>query len=81
MKHIPCDFKCKFDGRKCNLSQNWNIDQCRCECESSVNDPACKGDHVWNPSICNYEIVEYLKIYAYIKVMIQYLHAMRLETR
>ena len=30
-KNIPCECKCKFDGRKCNLNQNWNKDKCRCE--------------------------------------------------
>ena len=23
-KHISCECKCKFDGRKCNLDQWWN---------------------------------------------------------
>ena len=22
-KHISCEYKCKFDGRKCNLNQKW----------------------------------------------------------
>ena len=30
-KDISCERKCKFDGRKCNLNQNWNNDKCRCE--------------------------------------------------
>ena len=24
-KHTLCECKCKFDGRKCNSSQWWNI--------------------------------------------------------
>ena len=27
-KHISCKFQYKFDGRKCNLNQNWNNDKC-----------------------------------------------------
>ena len=27
-KHIPCEFKCKFDGRKCNSDQWWNNNKC-----------------------------------------------------
>ena len=32
-KHLSCECKCKFDGRKCNSSQWWNNDKCRCECK------------------------------------------------
>ena len=31
-KHISCEYKCKFDGRKCNSNLWWNNDKCRCEC-------------------------------------------------
>ena len=27
-KHIPCEWKCKFDGRKCNSNQWWNNNKC-----------------------------------------------------
>ena len=30
-KHISCECKSKFDGRKQNSDQRWNIDKCRCE--------------------------------------------------
>ena len=32
-KHIPCECKCNFDGRKCNLDQWCNSDKCWCECK------------------------------------------------
>ena len=32
-KHMPCECKCKFDGRKCNSDQWWNDDKYRCECK------------------------------------------------
>ena len=27
-KHLLCECKCKFDGRKCNSDQKWNKDKC-----------------------------------------------------
>ena len=35
-KHISCECKCKFDGRKCNSNQKWNNDKCRCECKKNI---------------------------------------------
>ena len=32
-KHISCDCKCKFDGRKCNSNQKWNKNTSRCYCK------------------------------------------------
>ena len=30
-KHISCECKCKFDGRKCKSDQWWNSNKCWCE--------------------------------------------------
>ena len=30
-KHVSCEYKCKFDGRKSDSSQKWNNDKCQCE--------------------------------------------------
>ena len=27
-KHTSCEYKCKFDDRKCNSNQNWDNDKC-----------------------------------------------------
>ena len=27
-KHISCEYKCKFDGPKCNSNQWWNNNKC-----------------------------------------------------
>ena len=32
IKLISCEWKCKFDERKCNLNQWWNNNKCQCEC-------------------------------------------------
>ena len=28
-KHISCEYKCRFDARKCNSDQWWNNDKCQ----------------------------------------------------
>ena len=33
-KHISCEFKCRFDGRKCKSDQWWNNDKCQCKCKN-----------------------------------------------
>ena len=42
-KHISCECKCKFDGRKCNSYQLWNNDKCRCECKKRH---VCEKDYI-----------------------------------
>ena len=56
-KHISCECKCRFDGRKCNSDQWWNNNKCQCECKKSH---VCEKDHVWNPATCNCENRKYL---------------------
>ena len=48
-KHISCECKYKFDGRKCNSDQSWNNDKCRCECKKGH---VCEKGYIWNPSTC-----------------------------
>ena len=31
VKHISCDFKCKFNSLTCNSIQKWNNDKCQCK--------------------------------------------------
>ena len=45
-KHISCEYKYRFDGKKCNSDQQWNNDKCQCEYKKSH---ACGKDFVWNP--------------------------------
>ena len=56
-KHISCECKCRFDGRKCNSDQWWNNKKCRCECKRNH---ACEKDYVWNPATGNFENGKYL---------------------
>ena len=54
-KHISCKYKCKFDGRKCNLNQKWKNDKCRCEHKNLSNRHACEKYCIWNPVTCKCE--------------------------
>ena len=51
-KHISCECKCRFDGRKCNSDQWWNNDKCWCECKKRH---VCEKNYVWNPAACSCE--------------------------
>ena len=42
IKHISCEWRCKFDGRKCNSEQKWNIDKCQCECKKPIKHYLCE---------------------------------------
>ena len=33
IKHVPCNCRSKFTGRKCNSNKEWNNNKCQCECE------------------------------------------------
>ena len=55
-KHISCECKCRFDGRKCNSNQWWNNNKCWCECKKyNISE-----DYIWNPATCNCENGKYL---------------------
>ena len=56
-KHIPCEYKCKFNGRKCNPDQWWNNDKCQCKFKKRH---VCEKDYVWNPATSNCENGKYL---------------------
>ena len=56
-KHILCKYKCRFDGRNCNLDQWWNNDECRCEHKKCH---VCAKGYLWNPATCNCENGKYL---------------------
>ena len=57
-KHISCECKCKFDGRKYNSEQWWNNDKCWCECKKCH---VCEKGYVWNLATCSYENGYYLE--------------------
>ena len=34
IKHISCDWKCKFNSLTCYLNKKWNKETCLCECNT-----------------------------------------------
>ena len=56
-KHISCECKYKFGGRKCTSDQWWNNDKCRCECKKLH---VCEKDYIWNLATCSCENGKYL---------------------
>ena len=56
-KHISCECKCKFDGKKRNSDQWWNNDKCRCEWKKCR---VCEKYYIWNPATCICENGKYL---------------------
>ena len=69
-KHISCDCKCKFNGKKCNSNQKWNNEQCRYESKYRIKHRVYEKDYVWDSGTCACEINEYLKNYDYMKNII-----------
>ena len=37
LKHITCECRCEFDGRKCDSRQKLKNDKCQCDCENIVH--------------------------------------------
>ena len=75
-KHISCECRCEFDGRKCNLRQKWNNVSVGVSVNKSIKHCKCEEDYGWNPSICAWEgdedceIGEYQKDCACIKSLV-----------
>ena len=56
-RHVSCECKCEFDGKKC-ISNYWcNNDKCWFECK---NRQVCEKDYIWNHSTCSCENGKYL---------------------
>ena len=55
-KHISCECKCRFDGRKRNSDQWWNNDKCCCKCKTR---DVCEKNYVWNPATFSCENGKY----------------------
>ena len=36
-KHISCNCRCEFHGRKCKLGQKWNNNECQCVCKKQLD--------------------------------------------
>ena len=61
-KYISCEWKFKFDGRKCNSDQKSDNDKCRCNCKNPKNHHVCKKDYIWYPATCSCKNGKYASI-------------------
>ena len=52
-----CEFKCKFDGRKCNSNLWWNNNYCWCKCRKHH---ISEKDYIWNPATYSFQNGKYL---------------------
>ena len=55
-KHVSCECKCKFDGRKCNSNQKGNNEKHQCESIKHI----CEKDYIWNAATGNCKNGKYL---------------------
>ena len=63
IKHISCNCRCKFNGRKCNSKLTWNIRNCQYESKNPMQHRFCKEDNTWNSSICTYKcLVRFVRL-------------------
>ena len=56
-KHISCECKCRFDGKKHKFNQKWNNYKCRSECKIHH---ICGKDFIQNPASCSCKNGNYL---------------------
>ena len=56
-KHISCQSKHRFDGRKCNSDRRGNNDKCLFECKKRN---VCEIYHIWSPGTGSCENGKYL---------------------
>ena len=58
--HETCKCICRFTKAVCNDKQEWNENNCRCECKEDLMDKLiCDKGYIWNPSTCTYECDKY----------------------
>ena len=56
-KHMSCECKWKFDGKKCNSNQKWNNNKCWCNFKKHH---ICEKDCIWSPVTCSCKNDKYL---------------------
>ena len=59
-KHLSCECKCIFEGKKCYLNQKWNNNKCRCICKNPKKDCVCEKHYIWNPATCSCKNIKHL---------------------
>ena len=46
-KHLSCECKCKFDGKKCNSNQKWKNNKCSSECKNGCVENMIAGKRLY----------------------------------
>ena len=60
-KHISCECKCKFDGRKFSSNLNFNNDNCKLGRKNTMKHHTCKKCYIQSPtSTCTPENGKFL---------------------
>ena len=59
---------CRLNESVCTSRQNWNFDECQCECEELDDWSVWKYDHIWNPKMCDCECNKACKIHEYLDI-------------
>ena len=65
--HKTCEFVCRLTSATCNDRQEWNENECRCECkEDLISKLVCDKGYMWNPSTCSCECNRYCETGQYL---------------
>ena len=56
-KHMSREFKCKFDGTKCNSNQKWKNNKYKFECKNLLEHHVCTTNYIWNPAKRSSEMI------------------------
>ena len=67
-KHISCECKCKFNGRKCNSNQKWNNDKCQFEWKFQEYIVCAKKNYICDPATCSCVNGKYLLAIQWLRV-------------
>ena len=62
VQHKSFEYKYGLNESACNSKQNWNYDECPCECKQLDEWSSCKDHYMCNPSRCDCEFYEACKI-------------------
>ena len=65
--HETCKCICRFTKAVCNDKQEWNENNCRCECQEDLIDKLiCDKGYRWNPSTCTCDCDKYCEVGQYL---------------
>ena len=66
VEHESFECKCELNESVCNSKQEWNHDECQCECKGLDDWSSCEDDYIQNPSTCGCECNKAFRINEYL---------------